>query len=253
MESPTISPLINRASLSEQAYSAIKQLILDLTLKPGEPITEAQLSSMLNISKSPIRSALIHLQRDGLVTTTPYKETIVTVLSVDTVRQVYEARALIEPHVVSMVTPLLTAADFDVIEDMLARAELALINADFPAFFVVNGEFHGYFIKRSGNELFWTMFQVAESQMHRIRMISASIMDHPRKQMDEHRQIYNAAHAGDAQAAAEAMRAHIVGFLADLFAEIEAGNLPWLNNGSALLERRRMSDSVAERAETPGH
>ncbi|MGH6915780.1 MAG: GntR family transcriptional regulator, partial [Geminicoccales bacterium] len=89
------APMINRSSLSEQAYVAIKGMIHRLELKPGEPITEAQLSALLNISKSPIRSALIHLQRDGLLTMTPYKETIVSELSVDVVRSLYEARALI--------------------------------------------------------------------------------------------------------------------------------------------------------------
>src|SRR5690606_31644526 len=116
----------------EQAYAAIKGMILRLELKPGQPVTEAQLSSMLRISKSPIRSALIHLQRDGLVTITPYKETIVSELSVDYVRSIYEARALIEPYVVAAVTPRLTAAEFARIEDMLDRSEQALDGEDFP-------------------------------------------------------------------------------------------------------------------------
>src|SRR5688572_32975627 len=83
-------PLISRASLSEQAYAAIKGMINRLELKPGEPITEAQLAAMLDISKSPIRAALIHLQRDGLVTITPYTETVASEINVTCVNSIYE-------------------------------------------------------------------------------------------------------------------------------------------------------------------
>lgn len=221
-------PLINRASLAEQAYVAIKDMILRLELTPGEPITEAQLSSLLNISKSPIRSALIHLQRDGLVTITPYKETIVSALSVERVQSIYEARLLIEPYVVSAVTPRMTPADLEQIAEMLHRSEGALVTEDFPTYFAINSEFHGFFVHRHGNEFLRNTLQTIDLQMKRVRMISASILNHPRKQHIEHNAILNAVRSGDAKAAGRAMRDHIAGYLDDLLSEVEAGRIMWL-------------------------
>lgn len=223
------APLINRASLAEQAYIAIKGMILRLELTPGEPITEAQLSSLLEISKSPIRSALIHLQRDGLVTITPYKETIVSALSVDKVRSIYEARLLIEPYVVSAVTPHLTPADHDRIAEMLHRSEGALAAEDFPSYFAINSEFHGFFVHRHGNEFLRNTLDGIDLQMERVRMISATISNHPQKQHAEHSAIFDAARSGDAETAGRAMRNHIAGYLDDLLAEVEAGRIMWLN------------------------
>lgn len=223
------APLINRASLAEQAYVAIKNMILRLELTPGEPITEAQLSSLLNISKSPIRSALIHLQRDGLVTITPYKETIVSALSVDKVRSIYEARLLIEPYVVTAVTPRLTAADYDQLAEMLGRSEAALAGEDFPTYFAINSEFHGFFVQRHGNEFLQNTLQTIDLQMERVRMISATILNHPQKQHAEHTAIFDAVRSGDAEAAGRAMRDHIAGYLDDVLAEVEAGRIMWLN------------------------
>jgi DNA-binding GntR family transcriptional regulator len=224
-----VAPLINRASLSEQAYAAIKGMIHRLELKPGQPITEAHLSALLGISKSPIRSALIHLQRDGLVAITPYKETIVSELGVERVRSIYEARALIEPHVVAAVTPRLSAADHQQIEDMLDRSERALLAEDFPVFFGINTEFHGFFVRRYGNEFFWNAYQAIDAQMERVRMISTAIMNHPQKQLAEHRQIFEAVRARGADAAGQAMKAHIAGYLDDVLAEIAAGRITWIN------------------------
>ena len=219
------TPLISRASLSEQAYFAIKGMINRLELKPGEPITEAQLSAVLQISKSPIRSALIHLQRDGLVATTPYKETVVSEINVERVRSIYEARALIEPYCVAELTANLREDDVARLKEMLDRSERLLGAGDYPAFFAINGEFHGFFVKRQGNDIFWNIYQVVDTQMERVRMLSATILGHPRKQFEEHAGIFEAVRARDPERAAAAMKAHILGYLDDLLAEITAGRL----------------------------
>jgi DNA-binding GntR family transcriptional regulator len=219
------TPLVSRASLSEQAYTAIKGMINRLELKPGEPITEAQLSAVLQISKSPIRSALIHLQRDGLVATTPYKETIVSEINVERVRNIYDARALIEPYCVAELTADLREDDVARLKEMLDRSERLHGAGDFPAFFAINSEFHGFFVKRQGNEIFWNVYQVVDTQMERVRMLSATILGHPRKQFEEHASIFAAVRARDPERAAAAMKAHILGYLDDLLAEITAGRL----------------------------
>ena len=221
-------PLISRASLAEQAYEVIKQRILDLDLKPGQVITEAEMSEMLSISKSPIRAALIHLQRDGLIEITPYTETIVSKLEVGRVRQLYEARSLIEPHVIEAVTPQLVVHDECEIQAILNRAQAALDHGDYATFFKTNTEFHGYFIRRHGNEFFWNSFRVIDYQMQRIRMLSAAIINHPTKQMAEHRMIFDAVKHRDAQGAANAMRKHILGYFDDLLREIDAALFPGL-------------------------
>lgn len=229
MNTETIASLVQYAPLSEQAYAVIKQMILELRLKPGQVITEADLSEILKTSKSPIRTALIHLQRDGLVTITPYKDTVVAELDVRHVHQLYEVRAVIEPYVIRALVPQLEETDFATVAAILDRADLALANEDYPTFFGINTEFHGFFIKRYGNEFFWKTFQVVDYQMQRIRMISSEIMNHPRKQMAEHRQIFDAVCARDAEASGMALRAHILGYFEDLLQEIRSGHIPCFN------------------------
>ncbi len=220
----SVTPL-TRTSLAEQAYEVIKRMILELKLEPGEPITEAKLAAMLGISKSPIRTALVHLQRDGLVVITPFKETVVAELRVEDVRDIYEARSLIEPYVVEQVVPRLTEDDLVDLEQILERARAALSSGDYPTFFQINREFHEYFVEKHGNKQLISFLATIDSQMHRIRMISAAIVSHPEKQMREHEEIASFVRCHDAARAAKRMREHILVYLDDVLAEIASGRL----------------------------
>lgn len=220
----SVTPL-TRTSLAEQAYEVIKRMILELKLEPGEVITEAKLAGMLGISKSPIRTALVHLQRDGLVVITPFKETVVAELRAEDVRDIYEARSLIEPYVVEQVVPRLTEGDLASLEEILDRARAALARADYTEFFWINREFHSFFVEKHGNRQLSSFLATIDSQMQRIRMISSVIGSLPQKQLQEHNEIFEFVRARDAVGAAARMREHIVAYLDDVLAEVASGRL----------------------------
>ena len=61
-------PLLNpRKSLAEEAAEALRELILLEKLKPGTPVPERDLASILGISRTPLREALKILEHEGLV------------------------------------------------------------------------------------------------------------------------------------------------------------------------------------------
>ena len=57
--------------LRETIYDALRADILKLKLPPGTEIREAELASRFEVSKSPVRDALMRLERESLVITTP--------------------------------------------------------------------------------------------------------------------------------------------------------------------------------------
>ena len=61
------------ASLEYLAYERIKEAIITLAFPPQSPIVEVQLAERLGISKTPLRAALMQLEREGLVDSVPYK------------------------------------------------------------------------------------------------------------------------------------------------------------------------------------
>lgn len=89
-----VSPL--RMSAKERALSQIQRWIIDGTLQPGEKLFDAELAESLGVSRTPIREALQLLEVQGLVTTRPGKETIVTVIEKDDIFKMYNTMAALQ-------------------------------------------------------------------------------------------------------------------------------------------------------------
>ena len=87
-------------SLLREVYGALCEDILNGTLAAGDALVEAQLAADLGVSKTPVREALIRLQRDGLVEITPYRGARVFIPSAEDVRQACELRIWLETEIV---------------------------------------------------------------------------------------------------------------------------------------------------------
>src|SRR5215813_12961048 len=88
------------ASLELLAYDRIKDSIITLEFPPQSPIVEVQLAERLGISKTPLRAALMQLERGGLVDSIPYKGSRVAPISAQQITQLYQLREAIEVYAV---------------------------------------------------------------------------------------------------------------------------------------------------------
>lgn len=83
------------ATLSDNAYSQLEELIVTLKLAPGSVVSEAALSRQLGTSRTPVREALQHLEREGLVRVLPQRGIVITELDADAqLRLLYVRREL---------------------------------------------------------------------------------------------------------------------------------------------------------------
>lgn len=68
MRAPPLQPLASRpANLTDLVLDALRQSIVDQTLAPGQQVSEASLAKSLQVSKTPVREALLRLRHIGLV------------------------------------------------------------------------------------------------------------------------------------------------------------------------------------------
>lgn len=81
----------------QQAYEYIKEQILSGVYSPMEDICDETLQKKLGMSRTPIRNALLQLEKERLVNIYPQKGTVVSQLTSDDIRMIYEVRYLIEP------------------------------------------------------------------------------------------------------------------------------------------------------------
>ena len=85
-------------SVTESIVHYLRDLIISGDLVPGQKLTETELSAQMGVSRPPLREALRIMENDNLVTRIPRKGTYVTTISIEDLRQVYQAREMIECH-----------------------------------------------------------------------------------------------------------------------------------------------------------
>jgi len=78
------------------ALNYIKDQIITCALPPGSVIRVDEIAAELNISKTPVREALLELQYENYVTVAPRKKTFVSPISLEDIKNIYEARLINE-------------------------------------------------------------------------------------------------------------------------------------------------------------
>lgn len=79
------------------AYERIREKLIMLEIKPGDPINDADLADELLIGKTPIREALKRLETDHLVVSYPRRGTFATVVNASELRSISDIRRVLEP------------------------------------------------------------------------------------------------------------------------------------------------------------
>ena len=90
---------VQTLSKKDEAYVRIKDRIISGEYKPGSLLVERTLSDSLDMSRTPIRAALMDLCHTGLATFVPGKGIYVSVIGRRDIEEIYEIRALLDPAV----------------------------------------------------------------------------------------------------------------------------------------------------------
>lgn len=85
------------ASLAENAYLLLRDRLIMLDIKPGDPINDGQIAAELGIGRTPVREAIKRLESDHLVVSYPRRGTFATGVDITQLADVSEIRELLEP------------------------------------------------------------------------------------------------------------------------------------------------------------
>ncbi|MEG2678136.1 MAG: GntR family transcriptional regulator, partial [Oscillospiraceae bacterium] len=73
---------MRESNLKEKAYAKIKENIISLAYAPGEFLNETQLSEEIGVSRTPVREALNHLEKENLVRVIPKRGVMVSEINI---------------------------------------------------------------------------------------------------------------------------------------------------------------------------
>ena len=198
-----------RTSRVEEAYRLLKRRILDNELPAGEQVLELELAADLNMSRTPVREALVRLARDGLVEIRPRHGMRVLPVSADDMREIYEILTALESTAAGLAAARgLPAAEIATLEDCVAEMDAALAADDRATWAMADERFHAHLVALSGNQRLARLVEGFFEQTHRVRMLTLHLRPKPTRSNRDHARVVEAIRAGDIDRATRAHRAH---------------------------------------------
>jgi len=213
----SLSPLDDTPSLDKLAYQKIKQAILSFQFLPNQNLVEGELAAQLGISKTPVRDALLRLEREGLVSRLPYKGTFVSDINKQDMVNIFEIRIVLEGLAMRLAADHLTEKDFRHLDRLINDHADALSEKDYEHASALNGLFHSGIVQKCGNDHLVQMLTNLDDHLKRYRLLSVTQGIRVDKSVPEHRQILDALRAGDANKAEAAMKEHLTSAMRDLY------------------------------------
>jgi DNA-binding GntR family transcriptional regulator len=211
-----------KESLVDRAYREIRRRILDNEYPPAHQVLEHELAVELNMSRTPVREALIRLKNEKFIQIIPRHGMRVVPLSLDELRDVYEVLTALELMAIErLVRSGPDASAVAALNQSIGDMELAVKQHDVDGRVRAIERFHRALIDFCGNARLASMAYMMWDQGHRARMATSRLRTDLELSNQEYRAVADAIKRGDSQAAVVHHRQHrertsgaIIGLLA---------------------------------------
>lgn len=192
----TLEPVYR--TLKEKATETIREKIVSGEWSGGTFLSEKFLSELLQMSKTPVRSALDRLEMMGLVKQSPNQGIIVQEISLKKILEIYELRLSLETFAARRLTGRMDQAFLDELDESVDRQEKAIQDDDIAAYVRCDREFHERIVAGLDNEEYVeAMARIQDKFLMAVRTTFAKNKDRLWGSIEEHRQIRQALAGSD--------------------------------------------------------
>lgn len=206
-------------SAADRAYAFVKRQIVSGAYPGGTLISEGEVSAAVEVSRTPVREAFLRLEVEGLLRLYPKRGALVVPVSAAEIREVLDARQAIEQHAARVAIQAGRHHE-------LAAGLLAILGKHAPGaaheagqFTELDRQFHSTLVEAAGNRLLSGFYETLRDRQ--LRMGTAALLRYPGRYdaiLAEHTALADLIDAGDAQAAADTLAAHLAATKAALTA-----------------------------------
>ena len=195
--------------LTGWVYENIKQLILDNTLPADTQINIDDMSKELQVSRTPVREALLQLKDKGLVRIVPHVGCFVSSITQEEFHEVFELRGIIECYAAAWAATHMPEDEVKQWLQSVDRCEQALQRGDLEEFNQMEIILHDFLIERLNNKRIRSVMESVADSIYRERKIAMGSMENVEQSVREHRAIAMAIAKRDPEEAENAMKTHI--------------------------------------------
>jgi DNA-binding GntR family transcriptional regulator len=203
-------------NLTDQVYHAIKHRIVSNELQVGSRIRDEELATQLGVSRTPVREAILRLNREGLVEIIPRSGTRVRRFTEEDIDEIFDLRIALEALAIRKAALRLKPAQVRQLRASHEAAEAALKQRDTKPALDFDTHLHRTILQAAGNQRLQEMMATINDCVTLFRNIGAGTPFH-RGYTYRHRDLVRALEDRDPELAARYMAEHIETAKKELF------------------------------------
>lgn len=181
-----------RGALTTHALREIRRRIVEDEFQFGEALSEAALASLLGVSKTPVREALMQLKREGLVDVYPQRGTFVFQVNAAIVRDLCDFRRVLEGAALQRAGSLNWGQLVDAMEHCVLEMHQAVGCGDASRYRQLDAEFHRCLFRFCGTQLLAEAYERIEFRVQSLRKRLSTTLENNEVSLKEHVEIVEA-------------------------------------------------------------
>ena len=196
--------------LADKLRDQLEQDIIVGRLKPGDRLDEVSLGARFGVSRTPIRETFAQLASNGLVELRPRRGAFVREISVRELLEMFDVMAELEAMCVRLAARRMNHEQRAALLTAHENCRLATESDDIDAYYYCNQVFHQVIYDASGNQFLCGQTEQLRNRLKPYRRLQLQVPHRVQASWQEHQVVVDALIAGDADAACEAIKAHIL-------------------------------------------
>ena len=208
-------------TLRDEIYISLKKSIIQGNLKRGERVFIDQISREINVSRTPVREAILKLEQEGLMQSMPKGGFIVSRFSEKDIKEIFGVRSVLEGYAGWLAVTRMNQRYIASLDKIILQSEDYLSQGNIGALSKINDDFHDKINKWSGSNRLYRMIQELRDYIMIYRIAILKTEGKAEISVADHRMILDAIKARESEKTRELIQAHISKGLGIILKELE--------------------------------
>ena len=196
-----------KKTVKEKVFEYLREVILNGKIPSGQQIRQDEIALQLGVSRVPVREALMQLEAVGLVTFYPYKGAVVSSLSPEDAKEIFEIRSLLETEALLLAFPNLSTEALDRAEQLVEEAGE---EQDSLKWSEKNWIFHSFLYQYSERPRLISLIRSLHDNVAPYRALYLRTLDSHCESTAAHKGIVEKLREGEIEEAAGLLKEHLV-------------------------------------------
>jgi DNA-binding GntR family transcriptional regulator len=162
----------NILPMKEVIYIEVKNKILNLEYKPGQMISETEISELLKVSRTPVREVFIRLSYEKLISIYPQKGTFVSLIDLPFVGESVYMRNLLESQIIRELMDKGGDLPQEIKKNLRLQRELVEEAGTVEEFLELDNDFHRIIFQAINHETIWDIISTTRIHYNRYRVLT---------------------------------------------------------------------------------